>query len=401
MTRAPVNLTVLQGGGPTPVLNASLFAVIDEALHQPSIDRILGARFGVEGLLKGDFLDLSAIPQTELQKLRTTPGASLGTTRHKLSDSDLDRVLATLKSHNIRHLLLIGGNGSLRAADLIAQAAVRANYDLHVIGVPKTIDNDIPATDRCPGYASAARYVAQSVRDLGMDVRCLPQPVSIFETMGRSVGWLAAASVLGRIDEAHAPHLVYLPERPLDIDSFLADIDRTVTRRGWAVAVLTEGARDATGRPVYETMEPSQLDPLNRPVPGGVSSFLANTVTQRLKLRCRWEKPGICGRNSILHVSPQDRADAELVGRAAVRAAVQGHLAHFVSLRPIDAEPAYDIIPLSQTTGERPFPADWTAPSPQSPVTDNFLNYVRPLIGDLVDYAVPLKDQFAIASLLK
>ena len=149
-----------------------------------------------------------------------------------------------------------------------------------VIGIPKTIDNDIAQTDRCPGYGSAARYVAQSVRDLGMDVRTLPQPVSIFETMGRSVGWLAGASVLGRMDPAHAPHLVYMPEKAFDLDHFLDDIDDVVTRNGWAVAVVTEGIRTASGKAVFETDYESQRNALGCAVAGGVAAHLAAHVTR-------------------------------------------------------------------------------------------------------------------------
>ena len=193
-------LLVLQGGGPTPVVKASLFGVIDEAVKSAKFSHVLGARFGVAGLLKSDFVELSSISSSEIERLRTTPGASLGTTRYKPGEDELGRIRDILRKNDIQSVLLIGGNGSLRGADAIAEAVKAAGVS--VIGIPKTIDNDICCTDRCPGFGSAARYVAQSVRDLGMDVRSLPQPVSIFETMGRSIGWLAAASFLAKMDEA-------------------------------------------------------------------------------------------------------------------------------------------------------------------------------------------------------
>jgi 6-phosphofructokinase 1 len=389
------NLLVLQGGGPTAVINASLYGVLAEAAGHSSIRRCIGARFGIEGLLRGDLLDLSTLSRAQVDSLRTSPGAALGSTRYKPSDADLEQIVARLREYDIRYLLLIGGNGSLRGGEAISRAAHRLGYDVCVVGVPKTVDNDIPVTDRCPGFGSAARYVAQSVRDLGMDVRGLPQPASIYETMGRGVGWLAAASVLAKMDENHAPHLVYLPERAFDVAAFLAGMDRAVTRHGWAIAVVSEGLRTADGRPVYETPEASQRDALNRALPGGVGTYLAGVVTRELKIRCRWEKPGLCGRASMLHVSTQDLADAELVGRAGVRAAVEGCNARMVSLRPLDAadDPrGYDLIPLSAVAGaERCVPAEWIDNS-DTAVAAPFALYLHRIVGDLVEYAVPLRD---------
>jgi 6-phosphofructokinase 1 len=396
--RSAGNLLVLQGGGPTQVLNASLFGVIDEA--RPSYRRVLGARFGVEGLVKGDVVDLSAVPATEIARLKDAPGASLGSTRYKATAADLDRIIGVLRGHEVRSLIIIGGNGSLRGAEVIGDAVARDGYDCRVVGVPKTIDNDIPATDRCPGFGSAARYVAQAVRDLAMDVRGLPQPVSLYETMGRSVGWLAGASVLARQDENDAPHLVYLPERAFDVDRFLAEIDRAVAKHGWGVAVLCEGLNNPDGQPVYENRDATQTDALGRSLPGGVAAHLADVVTQRLKIRCRWEKPGLCGRASMLHVSEQDRRDAELVGRAAVRAALEGRHAHMISLRPLKVgEGGYDVIPLAHAAGgERRVPAEWLGESASAPVMPAFLDYVRPLAGKLIDYPRPLKDRLPAAS---
>jgi len=385
------NLLVIQGGGPTPVLNTTLFGVVDEAL--PRFDRVLGARFGVEGLIRGDLVDLSAVPRDEIERLKHSPGASLGSTRHKASPADLDRILGTLRLHEVRALLVIGGNGSLRGAEAIADAVTREGYDCCVVGVPKTIDNDIPATDRCPGFGSAARAVAQGVRDLGMDVRTLPQPVSLYETMGRSAGWLAGASVLAKLDDRHAPHLVYLPERPFDVGKFIGDIDRVVRKHGWAVAVVTEGLKTADGRLVYENDAASQRDALDRALPGGVASHLADVVTAVLKIRCRWEKPGLCARASMLHASEQDRRDAEIVGRAGVRAALERRHGHMVALRACDDPEATEIIPLSRAAGgERVVPREWMNDS-DTAVAAPFVEYVRPLVGPLVEYAVPLKDR--------
>ncbi len=382
------NLLIVQGGGPTTVINATLSGMLKEAYRHPSIGRILGARSGVAGILRGDIVDLRGLPQKELDQLLISPGAALGTSRFQPTPEHLDRIVQNLRRLNVRHLALIGGNGTMRGAEVIGQFCKDAAYDLQILGIPKTIDNDIAMTDRCPGYASAARFVAQSTRDIGMDVRSLSQPVSIFETLGRNVGWLAAAAAAARRNEEDAPHLIYLPERPFETEDFLADLDRVVTRLGWAIVVVSEGLRNASGNPVYEIGDPSQTDSLQRPLPGGVGQFLAGIVTLRLKIRCRSEKPGLLGRASAPHVSSNDREDAELVGCAGVLALLADHSGKMVSLRPLDTagETGYDLVPLSDVAGkQRPFPAAWLAESAAS-VHEEFLEYVRPLIGDLTPY---------------
>jgi 6-phosphofructokinase len=386
------NLLVLQGGGPTQVINASLFGVIGEASRSGRFDRVLGARFGIEGLLKEKFVDLSAIDSREIERLRTTPGASLGSTRYKASDAEVQQIAAIVGKHNIRSMLLIGGNGSLRGAAAFAEIL----QGVSVIGIPKTIDNDINGTDRCPGFASAAKYVAQSVRDLGMDVRTLPQPVSIVETMGRSVGWLAGAAAIAKLDDDHAPHLIYLPEVAFDVERFLGDLDRVVKEHGWAIAVVAEGLKDSQGRQVYETSEAAHRDALDRPPPGGVAAHLADVVARRLKIRCRWEKPGLMGRCSPHHVSPVDRADAEAVGRRAVRAVVErrtGVMVALASLNDEDDHPRCDLAPLSAAQGERCLPADWIVEKENIPMAPAFVRYVGRLVGELIDYPLPLGGQ--------
>ncbi|HEX5241883.1 MAG TPA: diphosphate--fructose-6-phosphate 1-phosphotransferase [Tepidisphaeraceae bacterium] len=386
-------LLVMQGGGPTPVLNASLFGMLDEANRSAQFDSLLGAQFGMEGLVRRDWIDLSSISSADLQRIRMTPGATLGSTRYKPTPDDFQQIMDRLRRDDIRALLLIGGNGSLRGGHAIAQAAKDLGYDLSVIGIPKTIDNDIPITDRCPGYGSAARYVAQSVRDLGMDVSALPQPVSIFESMGRGVGWLAAASVLARFGDDSAPHLVYLPEKPFELSRFLASLDRIVKRLGYAIVVVSEGIQTANGKPVFENGNATQRDALNRALPGGVGSYLADVVTRELRIRCRCEKPGLCGRASMLHVSAQDLADAELVGRMGVRGIVQGLRDQAVSLLPLrDAGTngnGCEFVPLSNMAGERKLPPAWVADE-EAGVSEGFIRYAQPIVGELLPYARPL-----------
>ena len=391
------NLMVVQGGGPTQVLNATLAAILDEARSTSVFKHILGARAGTKGLATGDFADLSRLSNEEIDLLRVSPGAALGSSRFRPSEEDMRRLLECLQQSEVRDMLFIGGNGTMNGAESVLQYCNSLGYEMRAVGIPKTVDNDMAATDRCPGYASAARYVAQSTRDLGMDVRALPQPVSIFETMGRSVGWLAAASALGKRDEADAPHLVYLPELPFDLDSFIAALDNVVVKQGWAVVVVSEGIRDAAGRLVYQKTDPAQADPLNRPLTGGVGQFLADQVANQLGIRCRCEKPGLLGRSSALHLSSQDLRDAELVGRAGVRGLVAGHSGEMVSLLPLKSagQSEYEFVGLEKVAGvERYIPSEWLYDAPV-PLKEPFLEYLRPLTGDLLPYHAPISSDLS------
>lgn len=384
---------IVQGGGPTQVLNATLVAIVDEAQQMCGFDRVIGASSGTRGLVEGNFVDLGCLSREELDLLRLSPGAALGSSRYRPSDEDMERILHSLQSLDVHDALFVGGNGTMLGAERILRYCDEANYPLRVIGVPKTIDNDVAQTDRCPGYASAARYIAQSTRDLGMDIRSLPQPVSILETMGRSVGWIAAAAAAGKRDEEDAPHLVYIPEIAFDLDRFIGAVDAVVTKRGWAVVVVSEGIRDAAGSPVYQMTDSAQVDTLNRPFTGGVGQFLADQVAARLRLRCRCEKPGLLGRSSALHRSLRDVEDAELVGRAGVRGLLSGRSGEMVSLRPIFGGQAdYEFVRLESVAGvERFMSAEWLkADGAPIPLDDGLFKYLRPLIGELQSYHPPI-----------
>ena len=386
------NLMIVQGGGSTAVFNASLSSAIAEAVCVKKVGRVFGARLGVKGLVNGEIVELGQMTALELDLLRNSPGALLGSSRFKPDANDLDRMVSNLRRLEVRYLIFMGGNGTMRGAELVRKHCHDTGFEVQIVGVPKTVDNDIAGTDRCPGYASAARYVAQSTRDLGMDIRSLPQPVTILEVIGRSIGWLAAASTLAKVEEADAPHLVHLPETPFDADEFLARLDGIVTRQGWAVAVVSVGIRYPDGSLVYELNDPTQLDPLRRPMTGGVGQYLADIVGARLKIRCRSEKPGLLARVSRAHVSPQDQQDAELVGRAGVQALVSGETDKMVALRPLNDPGAtgYDLVPLSTIAGvERTVTKEWLTNSPLA-VGPAFQDYLRPLVGELYRYSPAL-----------
>lgn len=375
-------LMIVQGGGPTAVFNASLTGIVHEA-QQLRFSNIYGARFGMKGLSSGDVINLTSLTPEALEGIRLSPGAALGTSRFKPTEQDLDHCIKVLQAHGIDRMIFLGGNGTMGGAQRFLEFCASRGFPLQVMGAPKTIDNDIRATDRCPGFGSAARYVAQSLLDLSMDLQSLPQPVSIMETLGRDVGWLAAASMLAKQHPDDAPHVVCIPEIPFVLDDFLQRIDATVKRIGWAVAVVSEGTCYADGTPVFEqTLSSGGKIPL-RPLIGGVAQHLSGLVAEHLGFRCRSEKPGLIARSASPYVSTQDRADAELTGRECVRALAAGASGHMVSLRSIGSNPAFELLPLTEAAGpRRAIPQEWLRHDGLA-VSDAFLEYARPIVGSL------------------
>lgn len=378
------NLLVAHGGGPTAVINSSLYGVIQEASSRDLVTGIFGARFGTEGLLSGDWIDLSRQPQVEIDALRHTPASALGSSRRTVEDADYERILSQLRSRDVRFFLFNGGNGTMLAAGELARRAAETGYDLRVIGIPKTVDNDLAETDHSPGYGSAARYMAVIALELGRDNESLPFPVCILEAMGRHTGWLAAASVLAAVDPEDGPQLVYVPEIPFHRDQFLGDVEACYRRTGRAFVVVSEGIRDEAGE-LFTTSLASDRDGFGRPLAGNVSVHLAALVGKELKLRVRNEKPGLCGRTSAAHISTSDREEAEECGRVAVRAALGGSTGMMVSLVRMNGARGYwcdyQLVPLEKVKDrERRLPVDWFDIEARRP-SQAFCDYALPLTG--------------------
>ena len=246
----PPTLLVGQSGGATAAINSSLVGVIREAKAQ-GIKRIYGMRYGIRGLLSGDIVDLGTLPVDVLPALQQTPSAALGACRYHLTDADVPIALAALREHGVHYMVYIGGNNSADTSHRLAQAAIEADYDLRVIAVPKTIDNDLPVTDHCPGYGSAARYMAISTLETTLDTKAMPDiyPVKILETMGRNAGWLTAAAALARATGWETPHLIYVPEVPKEIDEVLGDVQRVYQDHGHVIVVMSENLKSHEARP--------------------------------------------------------------------------------------------------------------------------------------------------------
>ena len=377
---------VMQSGGCTHVLNRSLYGIASE-FAGTGPGTLYGAPNGLEGILRDRAVNLSQVPPEIWMSVADAPGAAIGSTRRRLRDDDVEPVFEYLERLGIRYWFIIGGNDSAETGHTLQTRADRIGYDLSVINIPKTIDNDLVLTDHCPGYGSAARFVATAVIGSGLDAEALTgaSPITIFEVMGRDAGWLAAASALARRDERDPPHLVCVPETQVDEDKFVGDVQDAYARYGYAVAVVSENTRSADGI-IGAQSEPWFVDDFGHEYYDGPARYLAALVSRSLGVRARYEKPGTIQRSLVWAVSESDVSEAETVGRAAVAAAREGMRDVIVTLQREDG-PAYKcrtgFAPLDQVGGKvRPMPGEYLSPSDNF-VTDAFIEYLRPLAGEI------------------
>lgn len=380
-------LVVGQSGGPTVAINSTLVGIIHEALEHPQISAVYGAVNGIEGVLSEDFIDLGRESPQTLEGLRHTPAAALGTVRHKVKEEEYDRILEVFRAHNVRYFLYVGGNDSMDTAHQLHLLADGVGYELHVVGVPKTVDNDLVGTDHCPGYGSAARFVAIALRDTGRDTEAMGRssPVKIVEIMGRNAGWLTAASALARDEEGDSPHLIYLPERRLPKEKLIADVKCEVDRRGYVVIAMSEGVEDENGLPLGEALVRSEVDAFGHRMKGGCSDGAEMLIREELGLKVRIDKPNYLQRSMMIAASSVDLDEAYRVGRAAVQAVVSGQSDVMVTLVRQPGPVYYcdtGLAPLAEIANkERRLPDEYIAPSGHD-VTSAFVEWARPLIGD-------------------
>jgi 6-phosphofructokinase len=379
------NLAFAHGGGTTAVMNASLYGVVREALRHPQIEEVYGARLGAEGLIEDRFLDLRRQSAPVLEALPFTPGAALGSSRRRIEPGDYERILDNLRRRNVRFLFLNGGNGTMLGAAELARLAAERRQELRVIGIPKTVDNDLVRTDHCPGYGSAARYLAVSALELGRDNEAVPFPVQILETMGRNAGWLAAATTLAARSPDDGPHLVYVPEIPFSTERFLADVERVYKQRGRVLVAVCEAIKNERGELFFYISAESDRDGFGRPLVHNVSVELARLVGRELGLRVHNAKPGLCTRVSAAHVSPCDREEARQAGEVAVRHALLGVSGQMVTLERTSSAPyrcGFGLAPLSEIgCQERAMPRQFMNEEGNYPA-EAFRRYALPLLGE-------------------
>ncbi len=378
------NAVVAQSGGPTAVINGSVSGVVQEWLKGDPPGLIYGALFGIRGVLEENLLDLSGQPQHIIEGLRYTPGAALGSSRYKLSqEEDYARLLEAFKKHDIRYFFYIGGNDSMDTADKINRFAGKTGYEMRVVGVPKTIDNDLPYTDHTPGYGSAAKFLAATVLETGLDLQGLvtSNRIVVLEAMGRNAGWLTAAAALAKRDECDAPHLVYLPEIPFDQKTFLEEVSEVYREYHFAYIVASEGIRYAGGDYVFAGRG---KDPFGHARLGGLADTLKGIIEDEMGVNVRSMVLGTMQRAAAHFASRTDAEEAYLVGSAAVKEARQGRSGIMITLVREEDATAYrcsaGTVELSRVANvEHKVPADWIAPS-GSHIQTQFLDYARPLI---------------------
>ena len=380
------NVLVGQSGGPTSVINASVAGIVAEALNHVAIEEIYGGLNGVLGILQEELVDLASESQQQIRALRHTPGAALGTCRYKLKkQQDFERVLEVFKAHNVRYFFYIGGNDSQDTADKISKLAKEQGYELRVVGVPKTIDNDLTGTDHCPGYGSVIKYLAMTIRETACDNEAMGQGdlVSIVEVMGRSAGWIAAGTALAkRRDHPHdPPHLILLPEVPFDQEKVLEDVRRVLKRERYCLIVVAEGLVDADGN--YLAAD-SATDAFGHARLGGAGEALGEIIEAGIPTaKVRVARPGLIQRAAAHAASKTDVDEAFLAGQAAVRAAIAGETNKMVTLVRGETEHytvETGLAPLSDiANGIKKLPREWINEDMVS-MNFQFLRYAQPLI---------------------
>jgi ATP-dependent phosphofructokinase / diphosphate-dependent phosphofructokinase len=389
------NLLVAQSGGPTSVINASLAGVIQEAGRHESIEEIFGGANGILGILNEELIDINEEKNRTIDGLKYTPAAALGTCRYKIdfkkkpekAAKDMDRLFQVFEAHNIRYFAYIGGNDSQDTSHKIHEEAVKRAYVLRVIGVPKTIDNDLPHTDNCPGYGSVIKYNATTVTEVGLDVGAMVTDdgsCCIIEVMGRSAGWIAAGTVLAkRGNPATPPHIILLPELPFEEEKFLVKVKETVEAYKYCIVVVGEGIKDTSGHEVGA--DKTLLDSFGHPVLAGAAEVLKELVQGRLNTKTRTVLLGYAQRAAAHCASLTDVTNAFACGEAAVKAAIAGESGFMVKIIR-DAQSngsvkwSTGLQPLADIANVEHFiPRDWISEDGYLP-NEKFVEYARPLI---------------------
>src|SRR5258706_13134173 len=389
------NLLVAQSGGPTAVINASLAGVIQEAGKHECIEEIYGGANGILGVLDEELIDINEERAKTIEGLKHTPAAALGSCRYKLdfkknpeqAAKDMERLFEVFQAHNIRYFFYIGGNDSQDTSHKIHEEALKRGYEIRVIGVPKTIDNDLPHTDNCPGYGSAIKYNATTLMEVGLDAACMATDdgsCCIIEVMGRSAGWIAAGTALAkRGNPANAPHIILMPELAFEEDKFLAKVKETVEAYKHCVVVAGEGIKNSAGEEIGA--DKSRLDSFGHPVLGGVAEKLKQLVQGKLNTKTRTVQLGYAQRAAGHCASLTDVNNAFACGEAAVKAAAAGESGSMVKIvrqAQADGSPRWStgLQPLADIANvEHSLPRDWISEDGFLP-NEKFLAYAQPLI---------------------
>jgi len=384
------NILIGQSGGPTAVINSSLCGAIVEAKKHNEIEKIYGMVNGIEGFLKGNTVDLGELTVEELELLKVTPAAYLGSCRFKLpkdfDDVTYENLFNKFNEMNIGYVLYIGGNDSMDTADKLSKYAEKINSDIKFIGVPKTIDNDLTGTDHTPGFGSAAKFVANTVRTITLDAEVYDkQSVTIVEIMGRHAGWLTAASVLARRFEGDNPVLIYLPEADFSMDKFFDDVKKALEKQKNIIVCVSEGIKDSTGKFICEYENEAGVDTFGHKNLTGCGKFLENEVKDKLGVKVRSVELNVVQRAASSLLSKTDVEEAFCVGAEAVKAALKGDTAKMICIiRDREYNVSYKAIDVSEISNkEKTFPEEWIVDG--NDIASEFLRYITPLVsGEVV-----------------
>lgn len=380
-----------QSGGPTSVINASAAGVFITALDNPNVTNVYGGVHGIKGILNEDFYDMSKEDRKELELLRNTPASSIGSVRYKLADpavddTDYKRLLEVCRKYDIRFFFYNGGNDSMDTANKIDQYFKKAGYDCNVMGVPKTVDNDLTGSDHSPGYPSAAKYVATTFMELFHDATVYDtKQVTIVEVMGRNAGWLTAASALAQ-DRGQGPDLIFLPEQPFDIEFFFKRVGEVLDEKGKVIVAISEGVQTKDGKYIPELYHELSTDAFGHAQLGGTAQVLADKVGKRFNVKVRAIEFSLMQRSAAHLASKVDVDEAYNVGKLAVEAAVNGESGKMVAFKRLSSKPykiEYELVPLSIAANtEQKVPLEWILPN-NAGMSQEFLDYALPLIqGD-------------------
>lgn len=377
---------IAQGGGPTAVINQSLVGAVLESRKFPQITKVYGAINGVEGIVNERFMDLTRETTHNLEQVSVTPGSALLSTRVKPDDAYCREIFKALKAHDVRYFFYIGGNDSADTVRIVNQQAKLSDYEFRAIHIPKTVDNDLVLNDHTPGYGSAARYVAEAFIGLNLDNRAL-SGVYIGVIMGRNAGFLTAAASLAKKYPDDGPHLVYLPERPFEIEQFLADVKEVYDKYGRCIIAISEGVKDKNGAPLITTLTDNvEVDAhgnIQLSGSGSLGDMLTQLIKESLKIdRVRSDTLGYTQRSFIGAISDVDSREAREVGEKAAQFAIWDNVDGSIVIdRTGNYSVNYHLVSLDQIAGKTKYMADRFINAAGNNVTHDFYLYARPLIG--------------------
>lgn len=384
-----INCLVAQSGGPTSVINASLAGIISKALDTIEINKIYGSIYGITGVIEERLIDLSEFfhDNQNLELLKHTPSMFLGSCRYKLppiseTTNDYDSIFKIFKKYNIKYFFYIGGNDSMDTVAKLSKHAKSINFDIKIIGVPKTIDNDLMCIDHTPGFGSAAKYIASSVLEITHDALIYPlDSVTIIEVMGRNAGWLTAAAALARNDYNDAPHLIYLPEVPFSTGKFIKDIKEEFKKRRHVIIAVSEGVKDSQG--VYISAKSGEVDQFGHVKLCGTGKYLENLVASTIGCKVRSVELNVLQRCSLHISSLTDIQEAYTLGVKGVEVALQGKTGEMVTLKRTSNSPytvSYDSTPIDEVANiEKRIPSEWILENGHD-ISNDLIEYMKPLI---------------------